>query len=78
MWRLFRVLDEAERHPTGNDAGLHRENMGFHRQIATMSSNEVFAHVLNSLIDLYSFEQGSDYQGCSTTAPGIMLTIARS
>ncbi len=55
---LWAALDEAEQHLAGNDADLHRENMGFHRQIATMSSNKILAHVLDSLIDLYSFEQG--------------------
>ncbi len=55
---LQRLLDKAEEYlGGGNDEMLNRTNMGFHRAIANFSGNSILAQVVESLIELYSFEQ---------------------
>ena len=54
---LEELLEEAEGYLSGNDEMLHAVNMRFHCEIAKCSRNEVLAQVLESLVDLYSFEQ---------------------
>jgi GntR family transcriptional regulator, transcriptional repressor for pyruvate dehydrogenase complex len=54
---LERILDEAERCLTGNDEKLHRTNMSFHAAVAKFAGNFVLAQIIESLIELYSFEQ---------------------
>lgn len=51
------LLEEAGHHLTGDDETLHRLNMGFHQRIAELCGNFVLAQVLDSLVELYSFEQ---------------------
>lgn len=55
--RIGSILDEAEKYLTGNDRMLHKVNMSFHLAIAQCSGNIVLAHIMESLIDLYSHEQ---------------------
>lgn len=55
--QLSRLLDEAERRLTGDDAGLQELNLGFHRAIAAMSGNRILSHVIDSVLDLYAGEQ---------------------
>jgi GntR family transcriptional regulator, transcriptional repressor for pyruvate dehydrogenase complex len=55
---LQQILDKAEKYLGGdNDEMLNRTNMGFHRAIANFSGNAILAQVVESLIELYSFEQ---------------------
>jgi GntR family transcriptional regulator, transcriptional repressor for pyruvate dehydrogenase complex len=55
---LERLLGKAEECLDGNnDEMLNRANMGFHRAIANFSENTILAQVVQSLIELYSFEQ---------------------
>jgi GntR family transcriptional regulator, transcriptional repressor for pyruvate dehydrogenase complex len=55
---LQQILDKAEEYLGGhNDEMLNRTNMGFHRAIANFSGNAILAQVVESLIELYSFEQ---------------------
>jgi GntR family transcriptional repressor for pyruvate dehydrogenase complex len=54
---LEQHLREAENYLEGNDEMLHHTNMGFHQDIANFSGNPVAAQVIESLIELYSFEQ---------------------
>lgn len=54
---LGRILEEAEQYLVGNDVMLHRTNMGFHRAIANSSGNPILAQAVDSLIELYPFEQ---------------------
>jgi GntR family transcriptional regulator, transcriptional repressor for pyruvate dehydrogenase complex len=55
---LQQCLDEAEGYLMGNDdEKLHRANMSFHQTIANFSENSILAQVIESLIELYSFEQ---------------------
>jgi GntR family transcriptional repressor for pyruvate dehydrogenase complex len=54
---LERILDEAEQYLTGNDEMLHRTNMSFHAAVAKFAGNFVLAQIIESLIELYSFEQ---------------------
>ncbi len=50
-------LAEAEHALDGNDQLLHRANMAFHLGIARCTGNVVLAHIMESLIELYSSEQ---------------------
>jgi GntR family transcriptional repressor for pyruvate dehydrogenase complex len=55
---LEQCLDKAEGYLTGNDdEKLHRANMRFHQAIANFSGNFILAQIIESLIELYSFEQ---------------------
>lgn len=54
---LERLLGEAERRLDGAAEMLHRTNMSFHRAIAEFSGNYILAQIIESLIELYSFEQ---------------------
>jgi GntR family transcriptional regulator, transcriptional repressor for pyruvate dehydrogenase complex len=54
---LERILDGAEQYLVGDDEMLHRANMSFHAAVAKFAGNFVLAQVLESLIELYSFEQ---------------------
>ncbi|MGH3090538.1 MAG: FadR/GntR family transcriptional regulator, partial [Rubrobacteraceae bacterium] len=54
---LQRLLGEAERRLADSDQLLHEANMSFHRAIAGFSGNFVLAQIIESLIELYSFEQ---------------------
>ncbi len=54
---LERILDEAEQCLTGNDEMLHRTNMSFHAAVAKFAGNFLLAQIIESLIELYSFEQ---------------------
>lgn len=55
---LQQLLGKAEEYLGGdNDEMLNRTNMGFHRTIANLSGNSILAQVVESLIELYSFEQ---------------------
>lgn len=54
---LGRLLGEAEQYLRGNDEILHSKNMRFHSAIANFSGNFVLAQIIDSLIELYSFEQ---------------------
>lgn len=54
---LERILGEAERYLVGNDKMLHRTNMSFHLALAKISGNSILAQVIESLVELYSFEQ---------------------
>jgi GntR family transcriptional regulator, transcriptional repressor for pyruvate dehydrogenase complex len=55
---LQQILDKAEEYLGGErDEILNRANMGFHRAIANFSGNAILAQVVESLIELYSFEQ---------------------
>jgi len=55
---LEQHLGKAEEYLGGdNDEMLNRTNMGFHRTIANFSGNSILAQVVESLIELYSFEQ---------------------
>jgi GntR family transcriptional repressor for pyruvate dehydrogenase complex len=54
---LERILEEAEQYLVGNDVMLYRMNMGFHKAIADSSGNPVLAQIVESLIELYSYEQ---------------------
>jgi GntR family transcriptional regulator, transcriptional repressor for pyruvate dehydrogenase complex len=55
---LQQILDKAEEYLGGdNDEMLNRINMGFHRAIANFSGNAILAQIVESLIELYSFEQ---------------------
>ena len=54
---LERILDGAEQHLAGDDEMLHRANMSFHAAVAKFAGNFVLAQVIESLIELYSFEQ---------------------
>ncbi len=54
---LERLLGEAERRLDGAAEMLHRANMSFHRAIAEFSGNSILAQIIESLIELYSFEQ---------------------
>lgn len=51
------ILAEAERYLVGNDQLLHHANMAFHLGIARCTGNVVLAHIMESLIELYSQEQ---------------------
>jgi GntR family transcriptional repressor for pyruvate dehydrogenase complex len=55
---LQQLLDKAEGYLGGNnDEMLNRTNMRFHLAIANFSENSILAQVVESLIELYSFEQ---------------------
>lgn len=54
---LERILDGAEQYLAGDDEMLHRANMGFHAAVAKFAGNFVLAQIIESLIELYSFEQ---------------------
>jgi len=55
---LQQLLDKAEEYLGGdNDEMLNRTNMQFHLAIANFSENSILAQVVESLIELYSFEQ---------------------
>jgi GntR family transcriptional repressor for pyruvate dehydrogenase complex len=54
---LERRLREAENYLKGDDEMLFSANMGFHEAIANFSGNLVAAQVIESLIELYSYEQ---------------------
>ncbi len=54
---LQAILTEAEQSLVGNDQMLHRVNMSFHLGIAYCTENVVLAQIMESLIELYSFEQ---------------------
>lgn len=54
---LERLLGEAERRLDGAAEMLHRANMSFHRAIAEFSGSSILAQRIESLIELYSFEQ---------------------
>jgi len=55
---LERLLGKAEEYLGGNnDEMLNRTNMSFHRAIANFAGNAILAQVVESLIELYSFEQ---------------------
>ncbi len=52
------ILNEAERYLSGdNDAMLHCVNVSFHRAIANFSANYVLAQIVESLTELYSYQQ---------------------
>lgn len=51
------TLDRAEAALDGDDTGLTRVNMAFHRGIATCTGNVVVAQVMTLLTELYSSEQ---------------------
>ena len=53
MRRLLTVAGEN----FGDAEALHANNMGFHRQIAVASGNQVVAQLLDVLVDLFSDEQ---------------------
>lgn len=57
--RLAALLDRAEQHLDGNDRLLQETNMAFHAGVARCSGNLVLAQVMESLADLYSFEQAA-------------------
>ena len=54
---LERLLGEAERRLGGAAEMLRRANMSFHRAIIEFSGNSILAQIIESLIELYSFEQ---------------------
>jgi GntR family transcriptional repressor for pyruvate dehydrogenase complex len=54
---LERILDEAKQCLIGNDEMLHHANMSFHAAVAKFAGNFVLAQIIESLIELYSFEQ---------------------
>lgn len=54
---LERLLGEAERRLDSAAEMLHSANMSFHRAIAEFSGNSILAQTIESLIELYSFEQ---------------------
>lgn len=55
---LERCLGEAERYLGGDDdESLHNANMNFHLTVARFSGNPILAQIIESLIELYSFEQ---------------------
>lgn len=55
---LWGCLEEAERYLTGDDdETLHLANMRFHLMIARHAGNPILAQVIESFIELYSFEQ---------------------
>lgn len=55
---LESILEEASQQLDGcNDKALHRANWNFHRAVATFSSNPILAQMIESLLELYSFEQ---------------------
>lgn len=54
---LWGCLEEAERYLTGDDEALHLANMRFHLTIARHAGNPILAQVIQSFIELYSFEQ---------------------
>ncbi len=54
---LERILDGAEQYLAGDDEMLHRANMSFHAAVAKFAGNFVLAQIIESLIELYSFEQ---------------------
>jgi GntR family transcriptional regulator, transcriptional repressor for pyruvate dehydrogenase complex len=51
------ILAEAEQYLVGNDQMLHTVNMSFHLAIARCTGNIALAQIMESLIELYSFEQ---------------------
>jgi GntR family transcriptional regulator, transcriptional repressor for pyruvate dehydrogenase complex len=55
--KLEELLKEAEGYLRGDDESLHRTNMGLHCAIAQCSGNFILAQVLESLVELYPFEQ---------------------
>jgi GntR family transcriptional repressor for pyruvate dehydrogenase complex len=58
LHELARRLDEAEQHlDGGDDQALQSANMSFHRGVAECSGNSILSQVVQSLVDLYSFEQ---------------------
>ena len=54
---LESLLGEAEQRLDGAAEMLHHANMSFHRAIAEFSGNSILAQIIESLIELYSFEQ---------------------
>lgn len=54
---LEAVLANAERHLTGNDKALHAANAVFHQAIAEFSGNQILFGIIQSLSELYSYEQ---------------------
>lgn len=54
---LEKYLKDAEQCLSGDDEMLYTANMGFHRAIASFSGNFVLAQVIDSLIEIHSFEQ---------------------
>lgn len=51
------LLREAERHLVGDDERLSSVNMDFHRAIARFSGNSILSQTIESLIELYSYDQ---------------------
>lgn len=52
------ILDEAGRYVGGDkDEELHRANMAFHLTVAKFSGNPILAQTVESLLEIYSFEQ---------------------
>lgn len=55
---LGSMLEEASRHLDGSsDEALHRANWNFHRAVAKFSGNPILAQTIESLLELYSYEQ---------------------
>lgn len=58
LHELARRLDEAEQYLDGeDDQALQRANMSFHCGVAECSGNSISGQVVQSLVELYSFEQ---------------------
>lgn len=55
--RLESVLSRAEQHLTGNDKALHEANASFHMAIAQFSGSQILFGIIQSLAELYSYEQ---------------------
>ena len=54
---LAGLLEQAKANLEGNDSALHRANGSFHAAIARCSGNSVLSSVVQSLMELYSYEQ---------------------
>ncbi len=54
---LQEILAEAEQYLVDNDQMLHQVNMSFHLAIAHCTGNVALTQIMESLIELYSFEQ---------------------
>ncbi|MDL4771958.1 MULTISPECIES: FadR/GntR family transcriptional regulator [Thermomonosporaceae] len=55
--RLRAVLDDAARHLTVDDDGLHEASMAFHREAAAAAGNSVLDEVIDSLLSVHGSEQ---------------------
>lgn len=56
--KLEAFLEEADRYIDGSDdEALHHANWNFHRAVAQFSNNLILAQVIESLLQLYSYEQ---------------------